>query len=101
VAGVSNGFSAVKALTTAMCRHRFTARFLSRLVFTGFASPHRVLNRYIFEMTSVHPSDARELVEEEKEVELGPSKVLYSFDFNGIESKTLIGSDSQAAPAHQ
>ncbi|KAL1742979.1 hypothetical protein HDZ31DRAFT_18148, partial [Schizophyllum fasciatum] len=43
-------------------RYRFTAGYLVRLLRNGFASPHLVLNHYVWDHTHYMPSDANELV---------------------------------------
>jgi hypothetical protein len=49
-------------------RHRFTATFLDLLVADSFRSPHKLLDEFIFHLTSIKPSDTPEYARSEPEL---------------------------------
>jgi hypothetical protein len=68
-----------KQMLIMISRYRFTAAYLSRIIATGFQSPHRTLNEFVLDMANYEPLDAIQLTEEEPLVDV-PSTASLGFD---------------------
>jgi hypothetical protein len=78
------GFSPKHNYVYCTHRRRFTATFISRLLQSGFKSPHRIVNDLVLQMSGIRPSDADHLVGQEPEIHTLPCEVL-SFNFDRID----------------
>jgi hypothetical protein len=73
---------------TIYSRHRFTASYLSNLIQNHFQSPHKLLDLFIFSITSFQPLDAVDFKKDEPDegIQVDLDR-LHGFDFSRIKGK--------------